>query len=958
MTAVRITLLGAPSITRDGEAVVLDTRKALALVAHLALGERPRARELLCDLLWSQHDAVRARGALRRTLSTVRGAVGEERLLSRGDCVALRRDGPGLAIDVDEFRALAGDERDASVEDLQGAAAVFGGRFLEGFALRDSVEFEDWQTAQADLLDRELSSVLGRLVAGLSARGEHERALPHARRRLALDPLHEPAHQDLISLHALTGDRGAAIEQYRQCVRTLTRELGVEPLPQTSQLYERVNDGRLGLAAAAQASSPSASPAATSSHPDRPTPPLKLPFVGRDDELSALRGAHDAARTDGRLAVVEGEAGIGRSRLLEELARTAAGTGATVLSTRCHDDEAGIAYGPIVELLRAALARHGDEERSWSQAVAPQRLADAALLLPELAGLAPSTPAPLPLDGPGARVRLLEAVGAVLAAACAGAEPGIVLLDDVHGADEATIDAISYLSRRLQGRPLLLVVSWRSENVPPGHRLRRLAVDGARDGTATIVRPVRLTRDEVAQLVRAAGPDAGAEDLQRRVHLESEGLPLFVAQYLAAHALAGDTGLEDALPAGVEGFLAARLAGLGAVARQVLGAAAAIGRSFDLETVREASGRGDEELVGALEELLAQNIVHEVAGSALVYDFSHEQLRSLVYEQTSRARRRLLHRRVAAALARGGQTAGERAALVAKHLRLGGEDARAAMQYRVAAEHAAGLHAHADALQHLDAAVALGDPDAAGAHERIGDLRTLAGDFVGALTAYGTAAAHADDARRAEIEHKLGGVHHRRGEWERAQARLTAALDEIGTDRPALRARVLTDLAHTCHQAGRADRATALSGDALTLARASGDDAGEARAHNLLGVLARGAGDLADADAHLTRSLELAEKLSDDPARIAALNNLALVRRDAGEVEPARELTRRALALCGAYGDRHRWAALENNLADIAHAAGDADASMAHLKRAVAIFSEIEADDATRLPEIWKLVSW
>ncbi|MGI8428209.1 MAG: AAA family ATPase [Solirubrobacteraceae bacterium] len=938
---VQITLLGVPSVTRGGGPVLLDTRKALALIAYLALDDRPCSREALCDLLWPGSDASRARGALRRTLSTVRGVVGQDNVQTAGDGVSLLR-GPGLEIDVDRFRTLAVDG--ASPDRLNAAVTLFRGRLLDGFVLRDSIEFDDWHRAQADALDRELGTALGRLVTGLTARGEYEPALHHARRWLAHDALHEAAHRALIRLHALTGDRAAALEQYRECVRTLSRELGVAPLKETAGLYEQINDGR--LIQPARRSPPSAGLPASA--------PPELPLVGRDGELTALAEAHGASWPDGRLAVIEGEAGIGKTRLFEELARGASSDGAIVFAARCHDDESGLPYGPIVDLLRCALQR---SDRSWVQEIAPQRLADAALLLPELAMLRPGTPTNLPLDGPGARARLLEAIAAVLGAACRGSVPGIVFLDDVHAADEATIDAISWLGRRLAGRRLLLVVSWRSEGVQPGHRLRRLAVGVAREGRVSIVSPPRLTREDVTTLVRGVCAGAPEPEFEQRVFLESEGLPLFVAQYLAARAGEEVEATPDALPADVHSFLTARLSGLSAVARQVLGAAAAIGRSFELATVREASGRGEEELVRALEELLWQDIVREVAGRELSYDFSHEKLRSLVYAETSLARRRLLHRRIAAALS-GGAAADARAALVAKHLRLGGEDAAAAVQYRIAAEHAAALHAHADALNHLDAALALGHPDIAGAHERIGDLRTLRGDYLGALIAYETATAHADPAARSTVEHKLGNVHHRRGEWSRAQARFTAALDTVDPTQPRLRAHVQTDLAHTLHQIGDRERAAVLAADALTLAVESSDPHGMARAYNLLGVLARSSGDLADACAHLDRSLGLAQELDDDSAQAAALNNLALVGRDAGALEHARELTERALALCVACGDRHREAALENNLADIDHAAGDADGSMEHLRRAVAIFSEVGADEATRLPGIWKLVSW
>ncbi len=164
--ALAVILLGPPRVERDGERVAFDTRKAIALLAHLALADRPRSREALCDLLWPAHDPDRARGALRRTLSTLRGAIGEEWIDAAGDSVALRR-GPGLELDVERFRTLAANG--ASLERLSEAVALFSGDFLEGFSLRDSPDFDDWQIDEADTLKRELGSALRRLVELLAA---------------------------------------------------------------------------------------------------------------------------------------------------------------------------------------------------------------------------------------------------------------------------------------------------------------------------------------------------------------------------------------------------------------------------------------------------------------------------------------------------------------------------------------------------------------------------------------------------------------------------------------------------------------------------------------------------------------------------------------------------------------------------------------------------------------------
>ncbi|MFL6061383.1 MAG: ATP-binding protein, partial [Marmoricola sp.] len=931
---LEIRLLGPPRVVRDGVAVTFETRKAVALLAHLALSELPRSREQLCELLYPGHDPERARGALRRTLSTLRTGIGAERIEAGANGIALTRS-RDVVIDVERFRRRSAR---SSANDLAGALEEFAGSFLEGFALRDSPEFDSWQQSEAGALDRELAAVLRRRIEQLVGDGDVESALPLGRRWLDLDPLHEPAHRELIRLYAWSGDRAAALEQYRACVRVLSADLGVAPVSETTSLFEQVYDGALAAPLPTEPLPSPLAPVATTADP----PVTELPLTGRTTELAALETAFADALPDGGVVVIEGEAGIGKSRLAHELVTRAREAGGVALVAQCHDDEAGLPYGPVIDLLHQAarLAPSSD----WIAGVPDHSLADAALLLPELATLRPGMPAPLPLSGPGAPVRLLDGVATVLAAACRSRVAGVIVLDDIHAADEATLDAIVYLSRRLRQRALLLVVCWRSEAVPPGHRVRRLAGEHR----TTTVRPTRLEESEVAGLVRSALEDV-APDLEHRVFVESEGLPLFVSEYLAA-ASAG-TSADGVLVAEVRSLLDRRLTGLGDVARQVLGAAAALGRSFDFELVRRASGRSEEEVVTALEDLVARGVVRDLGGPEPLYDFSHSKLRELAYEQMGLARRRLLHGRIAAAVKR--DPAGASAGLIASHLQLSGDVEGAAEQHRLAAEHAVSVHAHADALEHLGAALALGLTDAAGTHERIGDLRTVTGDYGGAVASYEAAAAFGEPDDRARIEHKCGNVHQRRGEWERAEARFSAALEAVPAGAEGLHARILADYGLTLHHAGERARAIALAGEALELAEAAGDLQAEAQAHNILGVISRGEGDRDAALVHLQRSLGLAGELGDGPAESAALNNLALVERDVEEYAGALDLTTRALALAARYGDRHREAALENNLADLHHAMGDEESAMTHLKRAVTLFRDVGADDATRLPEIW-----
>jgi DNA-binding SARP family transcriptional activator len=346
-------LLGPPRVERDGVAVAFDTRKALALLAHLALAERPRPRDVLAELLWpGSRRRARARRAAAHASRRCAAWSGSEAVDATRDQVVLVR-GPAIAVDVDRFRADAASGR------LESAAGRFRGEFLEGFGLRDAPAFEDWQRAETDGLRRELGAVLGQLV---EATGE----LAHARRWLELDPLNEPAHRALIRIYAAQGERAAALAQYRECVRTLSRELGVPPLAETTRLYESISEGSLDAPQVAPAPARAALPAA--------------PLVGRDREWTALLERWRGIGGDGRVAVIEGEPGIGKTRLAEELLEHVRSQGAAVIAGRGFEEESTLAYGPVLEALRGRLR----EDEGWIAALSERSRAEAARLLPEI----------------------------------------------------------------------------------------------------------------------------------------------------------------------------------------------------------------------------------------------------------------------------------------------------------------------------------------------------------------------------------------------------------------------------------------------------------------------------------------------------------------------------------------------------------------------------------------------
>lgn len=944
---LEIKLLGSPEIHVDGAGLQVDTRKAIALLAFLTVEGGSHQREELAGFLWPEYDRDSARGALRRTLSNLRRALGGRFLTVDRDAIALETE--GVFADVLDFKRLAEtveghDHLDSgpcpSCEShLRQAHSLYRGDFMRGFALRDSAEFEEWHLFQAEAFRRLHASILERLAREFAAVGRSDAAIAYAGLRLALDPLHEPAHRLLMSLYASTGRRPEAVRQYRECVAVLDRELGVTPLAETTELYQAIREGRVPLRI--QSEEPVEMPAPAE------TPPL----VGRREELSQLHKRYGNLE-GAQFAAIEGETGVGKSRFAAEFLTGVRSSGGVTLTARCYEEERNLAYAPIIGALQGALLQGGDLLDRLPRA----HIREVARLLPDLVDVA-STDRP---GDPGAQGRFMASIAHVLSEACSGPAPGVLFVDDLQWADSASLDLLAWMLRRARGSSLLVLAAYRDEDAIVTQRLRR------RFPALAVIRLSRLTPGHVLEMVSAAGHETGLshEELGARLYEETEGLPLFLVEYLASFATSRAVHGRLEWPEGIRDLLRSRVSGAGEVARQLLAAAAVAGRSFDFDIVREASGRTNEEAVPAVEELIAQGLIFETGDrrhQSPSYDFSHEKIRAFVYEETGLARRRLLHSRTADALIRAKHpSVGEERQwlAIADHCRLAGRDEDAANFYALEGEHSRSVFANAEAMVHFRSALGAGHRDPALIHEAIGDLQTLMGEYGSAVVSYETAAAlrGSDDAPR--VEHKLGRVHHRRGDWESAISHYRAALGHFAQNGDiASKSRVLSDLGLSTHHAGDTAEASELGRQALSHAETSGDDGSLAQANNVLGILTASRGEFDAALTYLERSLALAEETRDHEAHVAALNNIALTYKSAGQLEPALQLTRESLRLCELQGDRHREAALHNNIADLLQALGRPDDAMAHLKLAVAIFAEV-GEPGEMEPAIWKLVEW
>ncbi len=978
MSGLAFYLMGSPRLECNGEQVEVDTRKAIALLAYLALEPGSHRRDSLAALFWPDFDQSHARAALRRTLSSLKQALGEAVMEVGREEIHLEP-GSDMWVDVQEFRKFLSDctqhgHPDSSVcprclQPLSEAAKIYRGDFMAGFSLRDSLGFDDWQFLLGEALRRDYAGVLERLVTGCREQGEFVEAVEYARRWLVVDPLQESAHRQLMQLYAWTGERNAALRQYQECVRILEAELGVEPLEETTQLYLAIKENR--LEGVTPKKSLQMTPGAASLKPGvKLTGQASLeqiPLIGREREWQTLIQVYSSLRQDGYLVALEGEAGIGKSRLAEEFIALVRSRGGVALVGRCYEGEANLAYGPFIDCLRAGIEGYGLQ--LLRRTVGEQLLNEALRLVPDLDGgqLAAVVPS---AEVEGSQQRLFEAVHRVLAKIFSPELPGVIFLDDFHWADNASLELLTYLARRLGGQPLFILVTWRDDLVGEDHRLRQLLAELERRGRAASLHLNRLRAQDVTVLMRAAVPtgDNILAEMGQKLFQETEGLPFFVVEYIAAMKTVHNHHLAWEIPSGVRELLRSRLRAVSEASRQLLQTAAVVGRSVEFDILKDASGRSEDETLVALEELLAHKLLVESSGNNplenLIYDFNHEKLRAFVYEETSLARRRLLHRRVAEALvtqARERKDVGPLAGQIAQHYRLAGLRDEAAKHYRSAGEYERSLFAHKQAIMHFQNALELGAQEQAELYEAIGDLQVLSGEYSASLNSFEQSvsfyAQHAPEQGR--LAHKMGEVYARRGDLERAQALFEAAQVAYKEINGSLElARLYVDWSRSVYQADKLEQARELAERALNIALSGGDERIQAQATNLLGILARRRGDLDQAKRFVESSLALVEKSNDLTARVAALNNLALVCGQAGDLKQAITLAEMALNLCARLGDRHREAAIHNNLADLHHWARQTEAAMAHLKSAVAIFAEIGGETGTEVPGIWKLTDW
>jgi DNA-binding SARP family transcriptional activator len=246
--------LGLPQLYLDNKPIATDRRKAIALLAYLAvndIGSAPQrySRETLSALLWPDYEQAKAFSNLRRTIWEVHQAIGEGRLIADRETVYLNSDAE-IDLDVARFQGLLPESHSNNdpalrIPLLVEATKLYRNHFLTGFSLKDAPNFNEWAFAESEELRRQLAKALTGLAEDYCSLGQADKAIPYARRWIALEPLNEAAHRQLMEVYLRAGQHSAALKQYQTCEQILRKELNLDPQPETRALYKKIRKGEI-----------------------------------------------------------------------------------------------------------------------------------------------------------------------------------------------------------------------------------------------------------------------------------------------------------------------------------------------------------------------------------------------------------------------------------------------------------------------------------------------------------------------------------------------------------------------------------------------------------------------------------------------------------------------------------------------------------------------------------------
>ena len=701
---LEIRLFGIPRIILSQQLLKIPRRKTRAVLYYLAAQDGAIHREKLLGVFWPDEPRVSAQQVLRTTLHGLRQSLGDH-LVARDEYVSL---GDEVQVDTRMFEAgLVGVPFDP--EQWGKTLGLYRGDFLEEVDLPDNYRFDDWIVIERERYRRMAVRALTALSDWHEAQQEYEQALIFLDQALSSNPLQEDLQRESIRLHYLAGDRPGAIRRYDELRRLLDREMGVPPMVETRALYDAIlNDrslpqGPSTLKRSNRLHSKLGATAPENKHKRLPSD-SRLHFSGRTNELKliqeGLRGNH--------LVLIEGEPGIGKTRLVEEYLTRLDNT--LLIKCRAHELEQNLPYQPIIEALRA-LIDHPD----WNyllpliqREVPPVWRAEVGRLLPEQRELLEGVfNLAIGVDEP----RLWEGIYQFLAVV-SRYRPFVVFIDDIHWADNSSIGLLGYLVRQKYPGKVGIIVAARPFSVRS--TLMSLVQALIRDGLITRIHLNRLTQEDVQTIVTGIRW-VKSDQIVNWLYQTSEGNPFIISELVRSMSEAGrdgnrplgsqPTGVDvTPVPKSVYSLIQTRLTQLSEPARRVLDASVAAGRDFDFQIVLLASGLSEAATVDAIDELVAAGLI--ISQAPFHFSFDHHLTMEVALEEVGELRHRLLHRRVAEALESiHREQPGEIAGLLAWHFQEGNAPEKAAPYAFQAGKEASKLAAWNEAISFYETAL-------------------------------------------------------------------------------------------------------------------------------------------------------------------------------------------------------------------------------------------------------------
>jgi len=961
---LQVRLFGGLVLTwGDAALSPIAARSARSLLAYLiTYRRRSHTRDLLAGTFWPDLPNARARRRLSQALWRIGRVLNPlsspvPYLLTKADAVQFNIEAP-YWLDTEKFQVACSRfqvTQPSSLEpetwNLKQAVGLYRGDFMAGF-------YDDWAVIERERLREMYLIALSQLLEMCKAREAYGEALRYAQRLATKDPLREEGHREVMRLCHLLDRNNEALQQYELCRAVLAEEFGAETTAATTALYLEIT-ARADSAEAAYLPQPPGL---------LPSPLLEetgqVPLVGREEERRSLVSClEQAIGGQGGMVLVEGEAGVGKTRLLQEVARDAEWRGAQVLWGQGRELAELPPYGVLGEALQAGLSSL--RANQLAQLVEGLWLREASLILPELAEWLPDLPQRVSLEPALQRSRLLEALTRIVLALSQIA-PHLLILEDLHWADKATLEALAHLARRLAVSRVLVIGSYRGGEARERAAAWQLLQMLDRTGYCQRRELPRLTAEETGELVRRGlGLTRQAPRFEARLHRETGGNPLFVLETLRAlhdegvlyRGASGEWSTpwdetttdyaELPLPPEVYQVIARRLTRLGPDEREMLNTAAVLGANFDLALLLRGSKLEQEWALAAVSELVRRRLLEE---EAAVYRFSHDKVRQVVYMEMDEDERRQLHRRAGEALEalRSGQVEA-----LAHHFTHGRVWAKALDYNCQAGDQARNVYAGWEAIGYYDRAIEawkhLRPADETlglSLHQARGEICQETGRFDQAEADFHTAHALAGEAgnleARAQAMNCLSYLHFQRGDLRPSTETALQALNlSQSADAPLQMARALLNRANALRNMAECQKAIAVYKQAAVLFERMDDQVRLADCLNRMGAAYSHLGAYAQAQSAMERSLAIRRRLDDRVGISYSLTNLTGLHSFQGEFIHAKEAAQEAAEIANAIGDPYGQDAALTNLGTVSLEQGSPTEAIPLFERALAISRRI-----------------